>query len=112
VTTKRLKAIAVTTAKRVAALPDVPAIAETVPGYELSGWAGALLPAKTPPAIVRKLNGAIDKVLQQPEVRRQLGEQGSEPVGGAEAAFAALISNELKKYRGLLQSAGITQAAP
>ena len=111
VATRRLKAIAVTTANRIAALPDVPTVGETVAGYELSGWAGVLLPAKTPPAIVQKLNRAIDKALHQPEVRRQLGEQGSEPVGGEAAAFAALITNELRKYRALLQSAGITQAA-
>ncbi len=112
VTTKRLKAIAVTTATRISALPEVPTIAESVPGYELSGWSGVLLPAKTPPAIVHKLNRALDRTLQQAEVRRLLGEQGSEPVGGAAATFAALINNELKKYRTLLQSAGITQAAP
>ncbi|NBR30366.1 MAG: tripartite tricarboxylate transporter substrate binding protein, partial [Betaproteobacteria bacterium] len=112
VTTKRLKAIAVTTSRRVSALPEVPTIAESVPGYELSGWSGALLPAKTPLTVVQKLNRAIDKTLQQAEVRRLLGEQGSEPVGGEAAAFAALINNELKKYRTLLQSAGITQAAP
>ena len=68
--------------------------------------------AGTPTAVALKLNRAIDKTLQHAEVRRLLGEQGSEPVGGDAAAFAALINNELKKYRTLLQSAGITQAAP
>jgi tripartite-type tricarboxylate transporter receptor subunit TctC len=112
VATKRLKAIAVTTAHRSSALPDVPTVAESVPGYELSGWSGVLLPGKAPSTVLQKLNRAIDKTLQQAEVRRLLGEQGSEPVGGTAATFATLINNELKKYRTLLQSAGITQAAP
>jgi tripartite-type tricarboxylate transporter receptor subunit TctC len=111
VNTRRLKALAVTTAKRSAALPEVPTVAESVPGYELSGWSGVLLPAKTPPAIVRTLNRALDRALQHAEVRRQLGEQGSEPVGGDAAAFGTLIAGELAKYRTLLQSAGIAQAA-
>ncbi len=112
VNTRRLKALAVTTARRIAALPEVPTVAESVPGYELSGWSGALLPAKAPPAIVQKLNRALDRALQHADVRRQLGEQGSEPVGGEAAAFAALIAGELAKYRALLQSAGITQGTP
>jgi tripartite-type tricarboxylate transporter receptor subunit TctC len=112
VTTRRLKGIAVTTANRIAALPDVPTIAETVPGYELSGWSGVLLPAKTPQAVIQKLNRAIERTLQYPEIRRQLGEQGSETVGGAAETFSTLIHNELKKYRMLLQSAGITRAPP
>ena len=112
VNARRLKALAVTTAKRVQALPEVPTVAESVPGYELSGWSGVLLPAQTPPALVQALNRAIEGSLQQPEVRRQLGEQGSEPAGGPPAAFATLIATELAKYRTLLQAAGLLRAAP
>jgi len=112
VANRRLKGIAVTTANRIAALPDVPTIAETVPGYELSGWSGVLLPAKTPQSVIQKLNRAIERTLQHAEIHRQLGEQGSEPVGGTAEKFSALINNELKKYRMLLQSAGITRAPP
>jgi tripartite-type tricarboxylate transporter receptor subunit TctC len=103
----RLKALAVTTARRIPGLPDVPAVAETLPGYQSSGWAGVLVPKGTPHAMIRRLNAEIAKALQDTEVRRQLGEQGSEPAASTPEAFAALIVKDLAAYRKLLETAGM-----
>jgi tripartite-type tricarboxylate transporter receptor subunit TctC len=107
VKSRKLKALAVTTAKRVAAMPDVAAVAETLPGYQSSGWAGVLVPKGTPDAMITRLNSEIVKALQNPEARRQLGEQGSEPVGSTPSAFAALIRKDIDAYQKLLKAAGM-----
>jgi tripartite-type tricarboxylate transporter receptor subunit TctC len=104
----RLRAIAVTSTKRTAALPDVPTIAESgVPGYELDPWFGLLLPAHTPPALVSRLNAEIVKVLQVPATREHLGSEGFEVVGDTPEQFAAYIRSEQAKWAKVIKDAGI-----
>ncbi|HEX4329134.1 MAG TPA: tripartite tricarboxylate transporter substrate binding protein [Burkholderiales bacterium] len=102
----RLKALGITTKKRSPVLPDVPAIGEQLPGYEVALWNGILAPAKTPPEIVAKLSEAIVKVLQQPETRAKLAEQGSEAVGNTPAEFRQMIGPEIDKWRNLVKISG------
>jgi tripartite-type tricarboxylate transporter receptor subunit TctC len=103
----RVRALAVTTERRVRGLPDVPAIAESLPGYESSIWHGVLVPRGTPAAIVARLNREIDEILKIPEVQRRLDSEGAEPVGGAPGKFAALIKSDTAKYAKLLKEVGL-----
>ena len=103
----KLRALAVTTAKRSPALPDVPTIAESgVPGYEATSWFGLLAPAGTPPAVVGQLNAAILKALADPEVKKKLAEQGAEAHGETPAQFAAFIQSETAKWGKVVQASG------
>lgn len=102
----KVKALGITTRKRSPLLPDVPAIGEVLPGYEVALWNGILAPARTPADIVNKLNEAIVKVLNQPEVRARLAEQGSEPVGNSPAEFKQFIAAEVDKWRSLVRISG------
>ncbi|MBS0337193.1 MAG: tripartite tricarboxylate transporter substrate binding protein, partial [Proteobacteria bacterium] len=95
----RLRAIAVSSAKRVAALPDVPTFAEAgFPGVEDDTWIGMLFPAGTPPAIVQKLNDAVNHALQQPDFREKLDALAFDPVGGTPQQFADYIKVEIAKW--------------
>jgi tripartite-type tricarboxylate transporter receptor subunit TctC len=105
--TGRLRALGVSSAKRLPSLPDVPAIAETVPGYEARGWNGILAPAGTPKAIVDRLNREIVLVLQTPEFLRQLATEGAVPVGNSPSEFAAVIRADLEKWAKVVKEAGI-----
>jgi tripartite-type tricarboxylate transporter receptor subunit TctC len=105
---EKLKALGITTAKRSPLLPEVPTIAETLPGYEITLWNGLLAPANTPPEIIEKINRATADALRSAEVKAKLAEQGSEPVGGSPAEFKAFIASELVKWRGLVQVSGAT----
>ena len=80
----------------------MPAIGEVLPGYEVALWNGILAPAN----IVDKLNAAIVKVLNQPEVKARLAEQGSEPVGNSPAEFKQFIGTEVDKWRSLVRISG------
>ena len=105
----RLKALAVTSAKRSIAAPDLPTIAEQgVPEVVVDSWYGLLVPAKTPAPIVAKLNAAMVKVLQTPEVREKLLAQGAEAASSSSADFEALIRDELKKWDYVIREAKIT----
>ena len=95
----KLRALAVTTAKRSSAMPDVPSLSETVlPGFDVGTWFGLLAPAATPPAIVQKLNAEIVKIIQQPDVRKQMLDAGSEPMGNTSQQMAAQIKAELDAF--------------
>ncbi len=102
----KVKALGITTKKRSPLLPDVPTIGEALPGYEVALWNAILAPAKTPADIVNKLNEAIVKVLNQPEVRARLAEQGSEPVGNSPAEFRQFIAAEVGKWKELVRISG------
>jgi len=103
----KLRALAVTTAKRSATVPDVPTIAESgVPGYDTSSWFGVLAPAGTPKDIVEKLSAAIAKSLATPEMRERLASQGAEPVGDTPAEFAAFIQAEIAKWARVVKLSG------
>jgi tripartite-type tricarboxylate transporter receptor subunit TctC len=95
----KLRALAVTTAKRSSAMPDVPTLSETVlPGFDVGTWFGLLAPASTPPAIVSKLNAEIVRIIQQPDVRKQMLDAGSEPIGNTSEQMAAQIRTELDTF--------------
>lgn len=102
----KLKALGITTKKRSPVLPDVPAIGEMLPGYEIALWNGVLAPAGTPSEIVNKLHAAIMKVLKQPDVRKRLAEQGSEPVGNTPVEFKRFIGTETEKWKSLVKLSG------
>ena len=94
-----LKAIAIGSLKRSAALPDVPTIAESgIPGYDVTNWFGILGPRDMPRQIVEKLSTEIAKHLRNPEFMAKLAAEGAEPVGSTPAEFAQLISSEIEKY--------------
>jgi tripartite-type tricarboxylate transporter receptor subunit TctC len=103
----RLRALGVTSARRSQAALDIPAVGETVPGYEFSNWHGILAPRGTPAAIVEKLSVEIRKILQSNDVRERLASQGAEPVYGNPDDFMKLIKSEMVKYQQLLHNAGI-----
>jgi tripartite-type tricarboxylate transporter receptor subunit TctC len=103
----RLRAIAVTSAKRSPAMPDLPTIAESgVPGYDAVAWFGVLAPAGTPPAIVKKLNAEIVKVLKSPDVAARLAGQGAEPVSNTPEEFSAYIKTEMVKWAKVIKASG------
>jgi tripartite-type tricarboxylate transporter receptor subunit TctC len=101
-----VRALGVTTLQRSPLLPDVPAINEALPGYEVALWNGIVAPAKTPPDIVQKLGDAIAKVLRQPEMRAKLLEQGSEPIGNTPDQFRQFIASEVGKWDRLVKLSG------
>ena len=105
----KLRAIAVTTLKRAAAAPDVPTVAESgVKGFNVSNWQGVLAPAKTPAALVKKLNADILASLKLPGMTEALAVQGLEPAGGTPEEFGALIKTEIAKYTQVVKAAKIT----
>ena len=104
----RVRAIAVTTAKRAPVLPDVPTIAESgVPGYAMSTWYGVVVPAKTPREIVAKLNQEILKALADPEVKERLALLGADIVASSPEQTAAIFKADLAKYTKVAQAANI-----
>jgi tripartite-type tricarboxylate transporter receptor subunit TctC len=105
--TGKLRALGVSTAKRAAAAPDVPAIAETVPGFDVTLWSGIFAPARTPPQVVALLNREIDAILASPEMRGSLAKYGFEPVGGTPEDFGRFVHGELGKWAAVVQEAGI-----
>jgi tripartite-type tricarboxylate transporter receptor subunit TctC len=104
----RLRPLAVTTAKRSKALPNIPTVSESgVKGYEISGWYGVLAPAGTPNAIVEKLNKAMVKILKTPEMSDRLAVDGSEAVGNTPMEFGEHIKAETAKWRKLIKELDI-----
>jgi len=104
----RLRALAVTTAKRSRGAPELPTMQEAgVAGYEVAGWYGVLAPAGTPQTIIAKLNGEIVRILQLPDVKERLSADGSEPVGNTPAEFGAHIKQEIAKWAKVVKEAGI-----
>ena len=103
----RVRAVAVTKEKRAAVLPDVPTIAETVPGYAMSTWYGAVAPAKTPRDIVLRLNQEMVKALALPDVKERLASLGAEIVASSPEQTAAFFKTELAKYTKVAEAAKI-----
>ena len=102
----RLRALAVTSAKRSAALPDLPTMAEAgVPGFEAATWNGLLAPAATPREIVARLNADIVKVLKMPETRDKLAANALEPIGDSSDAFGAHIAAEIERWAKVVTAA-------
>jgi len=104
----RLRALAVTSATRWPAARDLPTVAESgLKGYEATGWYGIVAPAKTPPAVVMRLNQEIVKVLALPDVRQQLASFDLEPVGSSPEQFAAFIASDTARMGKVIKDAGI-----
>jgi tripartite-type tricarboxylate transporter receptor subunit TctC len=104
----RLRALAVTTAKRSQSMPELPTMAQAgVPGYEVAGWYGVVAPAKTPRPVIVRLNQEMVRALKMPDVAEKLAADGSEPVGSTPEAFGAHIRAEVAKWRKLIQQVGI-----
>src|ERR1700681_3279133 len=101
-----LRALAVTTATRSAQLPDVPTVAETVPGYEASALFGVGAPSKTPPEIIGKLSAEINAVLAEPAIKARLIDLGGEPLIGTPEAFGAMIAAETEKWEKVVKFSG------
>jgi tripartite-type tricarboxylate transporter receptor subunit TctC len=103
----RVKALAVTTAKRTALAPELPTISESgLPGFDVSTWFGIFVPAKTPQAIVERLHAEFTRALALPEVREAMLKLGAEPVGNTPQEFAAYIRSEADKYAKLVKASG------
>jgi tripartite-type tricarboxylate transporter receptor subunit TctC len=108
----RLKLIAIATPTRSRVMPDAPAIAETLPGFDCSTWYGLLAPAGTPAAIVTKINADMNKVLAQPEVIQRFLDQGVEVASGTPQELQQVMAAELKRWSTVIKDAGITVDAP
>ena len=103
----KLRPIAITTAKRSAQWPDLPTVAETLPGYTAEIWYGVVAPAKTPAAIVNKLNAEIVRELQSPPVREKLETDGSDVVANTPREFAAVMRAEHARWGKVIKEAGV-----
>jgi len=105
---KKLKIVAVASAKRAASLPDVPTFAEAgMPDYRVSGWNGIVAPRGTPAAIIKRLNAEVAAGFKEPEVVERLRKQSIEPVAGTPEQFAAFMKSELERYRKLIKAVGM-----
>ncbi|RZL55009.1 MAG: tripartite tricarboxylate transporter substrate binding protein [Variovorax sp.] len=102
----RLKALAVTSLRRLPAYPDVPAIAEVLPGYEYNSWYGLFGPARMPKELVDRLAGAARAALASPEMARRLAEEGLVPVGSTPAEFQTFIATEIVRWRKVVVATG------
>ena len=103
----KLRALAVTSAARLAQLPDVPTLAESgLTGYEASVWYGVVAPARTPEPIVARLNIELTHILQDPKVRRQMAQNDFDPAGSTPAQFTGFIRAESQKRGQMVRSSG------
>ena len=102
----RLRAIAVTTPKRLAAAPDIPAVAEALPGFEVVGWYGVIGPANLPQPILKRLHEELVKILNQPDVKSRIESDGSEPVGSAPEEFRRFMRADMDKWAKLVKESG------
>ena len=103
----KLKALAVASRKRFAALPDVPALAEVLPGFESLAWFGVVAPPKTPAAIAEKVAAGVSEAIRQPEVLKRLGELSAEPMGLGPAETGAFMRQEAERWGAIIRSAGV-----
>jgi len=101
----RLRPIAVTTAKRWHSLPDVAAMAEALPGYEVESWFGIVMPKGVPPAVLERMNAAANKILRDPDVKKNLEGEGMAIVGGSTEQFSKRIRNDHTRWAKLVREA-------
>jgi tripartite-type tricarboxylate transporter receptor subunit TctC len=107
VRTGKLRALAVTTATRSPMLPDIPALSETLPGYEASAWFGIGVPKSTPAELIERLNKEVNISIADPKFKARLASLGGTVLAGSPADFGKLISDETKKWGKVIKSAGI-----
>ncbi len=103
----RLRAVAVTSSQRSKAAPELPTIAETVAGYEASGWYGVLAPAATPRELVNRINAEVNRIMKLPDVTQRLAGDGVEAVGITPEQFGAYLRAEVAKWNKVVKAAGI-----
>jgi tripartite-type tricarboxylate transporter receptor subunit TctC len=103
----KLRALAVTSAKRAEALPEIPTIADTLPGYEMFGWIGLMVPAGTPKAVVERLSSETRKIMQDSEIRKRFLAAGMEPAGNTPAEFADFMKKQNDRYAAIVKQAGV-----
>ena len=103
----KLKALAVGSEKRVASLPEVPAMAEFYPGFVSVAWFSVSAPPKTPVSIAEKLSVAIGETLRQPEVAKRLADLSAEAIASTPAEMAALMKEDAERWRGAIRAAGV-----
>jgi tripartite-type tricarboxylate transporter receptor subunit TctC len=104
----KLRALGVTTQKRLEALPDVPTVAETVPGYEALGWYGLGMPKNTPAEFVNRINQATNQALRDVRLKARLAELGVEPMPMAPAEFSSFVASEADKWTRVIRAAGVS----
>jgi tripartite-type tricarboxylate transporter receptor subunit TctC len=104
----KLRALAVTTAKRSDALPDVPTVGDTVAGYEASAFFGMGVPKGTPPEIIEKLNKEINAGLADPKIKARLAELGGMLIPGSPADFGKVVAEETDKWAKVIKTGGVT----
>ena len=104
----RVKGLAVSSLKRIEQIPDIPTLSETIlPGIEFGAWSGMMAPANTPPEIINKLNGEVNKALQNPELRKKITATGAEVRGSTVAQYADFLKSEAKRWGESIKAAGI-----
>ncbi|MCD2166322.1 Bug family tripartite tricarboxylate transporter substrate binding protein [Comamonas koreensis] len=105
----KLKLLAVSTAQRIPNFPDAPTLAESgMTGFEAGAWQGVMVPAKTPDAVVQRLNAELMKALKDPGVLEKLRVQGTEPLGSTPQAYGDYIQSEIKRWAGVVKSTGVS----
>jgi tripartite-type tricarboxylate transporter receptor subunit TctC len=107
VRSNRLRGLAVTTSKRVNAFPELPAVAESLPGFESVSWGGIVVPAGVPNAIVTRLNQEVNTAVALPHVKEKFASFGVELVGGPPEVFAAQIKKDAAKWADVIKRAGV-----
>ena len=104
----RIRALAVSTRDPAAAAPELPPIARTLPGFHDASFNYLLAPARTPPEVIAGLNGALNRVLADPGIRARFAALGAEPLGGTPEELAAMVREEIERWRGVITAQGIT----
>jgi tripartite-type tricarboxylate transporter receptor subunit TctC len=106
---KRMKMLAVTTARRMTLFPEVPTLAESgMPGFEVGAWQGLMVPANTPQLVIQRLNAEVTKALQSAEVKQKLALQGVEPLGSTPEEYGSYVSKEITRWADVVKQAGVT----
>jgi tripartite-type tricarboxylate transporter receptor subunit TctC len=103
----RVRALATTGKERLSFLPDVPTVAETVPGFEVVNWYGMVVPTGTPAAAIRTIQTGVARAMQDPEIREKLIAQGTDPVGSTPEAFGAFMKSESARWAKVIEEGGI-----
>jgi tripartite-type tricarboxylate transporter receptor subunit TctC len=106
----RLRGLAVSSSTRAAAVPDLPTIADTLPGFTAVSWYGVLAPAGTPALVITQLSNAFDEIVHEPEIAKRFAEIGGEPVGGSPAILADVIRAEIARWRLVAKEAGVHES--
>jgi tripartite-type tricarboxylate transporter receptor subunit TctC len=103
----RLRALAVSGRHAAPAIPELPTISETLPGFSAVSWFGILAPAGTPAAVIKRLNAELDRIVHEPQTEKRFADIGGEAVGGPPSTLASLIHDEIARWRRVAKEAGI-----